>query len=58
MGDVGIELIPGVAGPALPDVINQAVEILLKRDVSGREFGRRPAKALLVRLLQLFLDLD
>ena len=47
-----------MAGPALPDVIDQAVEILLERDVSGREFGRRPAKALLVRLLQLFLDLD
>lgn len=58
MGDVGIGLIPGVAGPALPDVIDQAVEIPLECDVSEREFGRRPAEALLVRLLQFFLNLD
>ncbi len=53
-----LELVPGVAGTALPDMIDQAVEVRLGSDISNRELGRGPAEALFVRLLELFPSLE
>lgn len=47
-----------MAGPALLDVVDQAVEILHERDIFERISGRGPAEALLVLLLQFSLDLN
>lgn len=55
--DISIGLVPFTAGPALADVVDQALKVLLERNIAKRLPARRIDEALLAHLLQLFVHI-